>query len=202
MPPVPHVLEHALHAPNELAMQSMGHGLMLHTTDSDRAGHSLPPSQFASSTLRDRLRQPLPQVTGQALQLLQDCTVQSTGQWRVLQERVADSSGHGLPENAAGRITMRLRVCEPVPQVSEHKDQLAQPVTTQPTGSGVGAGVIVGVGTGVGASVRHALVLQSRSWACGHPTPLPWLCLITTGRSCCVPVPQLFEHCDQSVQPS
>ena len=52
--PPPHDFEHALHAPNELTMQSDGHKWALHAWEELSAGHPTPPMNACVVTARLR----------------------------------------------------------------------------------------------------------------------------------------------------
>ena len=78
---------------------------------------------------------PVPHDLEQAPHLLKALTVQWTGQGPSLQGMAEDKLGHDSPPWAAGRVTVRERVClPPAPQEREQSPQGVQALTVQSTG--------------------------------------------------------------------
>ena len=101
-PPLPHVTEHAVHAPHALTKQftgdgvgtTTGHGVSdLQRRESDNGGHAFPPLATAETTCRERFCSPLPQVFVQEPHVVHSPTVQSTGQSLTEQSRESESAG-------------------------------------------------------------------------------------------------------------
>ena len=81
--------------------------------------------------LRERSCEPVPQVLVQVDQVVQAVTTQFTGQVSVLQLCSSASDPQTYPPNCAWVVTLRERLWEPVPQVSEQVDQAVHAVTSQ-----------------------------------------------------------------------
>ena len=73
----------------------------------------------------------------------------------VLQLPIARRAGQARPPGRWGAMTLRNRMCTPLPHSSEQIDQLDQFVTMQL--------ICAGVGLGVGLNVGHTDVLHTRS---------------------------------------
>jgi hypothetical protein len=123
LPDGPQDAEHAVHGDQSL------------TTQSDSGGGHVPRLQFSGSTLepghcplhdsitvllRDRCRVPGPHVVEQVVHSENGDHWQLTGQQPPLavQPRFSDSTSHEPPHDAA-TFTVRVRVCDPPPQVTE-----------------------------------------------------------------------------------
>ena len=70
-----------------MTKQSMGQAWVLHALEPVRAGQALPPWATATTTLRLRAEEPLPQLTVQSVQRLNPDTTQSIGQTLALHSR-------------------------------------------------------------------------------------------------------------------
>ena len=91
----------------------------MHGLCSVKYGQAYPPKVAAVVTLRDRLCDPVPHDFVHAVQALKPDTTQCPAQLCVLQARVSSRWLHGLPPEAAV-VTLRLRLCDPVPHDCVH----------------------------------------------------------------------------------
>merc|ERR1719375_662888 len=101
----------------------MGQDWTLQSRGCLRVAQPWPPWAAELTTERVRSWTPVPQDLVQEDQVLQLETLQSTGQFWVLQTR-SISEGHSSPPWAAARLTSKTRVWTPVPQdlVQEPQD--------------------------------------------------------------------------------
>ena len=76
----------------------------------------------------ERLRRfvPVPQVAVHAVKGVQVDTLQSTGQWKVLQVLIEDMAGHAIPPCMGKLIMERERFLVPEPQVAEQAPKAVQ----------------------------------------------------------------------------
>jgi hypothetical protein len=70
----------------------------------------------------------------QAFQVPHEDTTQSIGQCWVWQARLSLLDGQATPPSETAVVTLRVRAWLPVPQVTEHADQLLKSLMTQSTG--------------------------------------------------------------------
>jgi hypothetical protein len=138
VPVLPQLTEQAPHAPQVPIVQSTGHSAVPHACVSESAGHTIPPYTLAMFMLRERPCDPVPHVLEQEPQLPHDDTTQSIGQACVLHGCTADVAGQSTPPCAAAVVTVRTRVCTPLPQVCEQKPHAAHADIVQSTGQGSG----------------------------------------------------------------
>jgi len=113
--PVPQDFVHVVKAVQLPMTHSVGHGFSLQLRVSSRYGQAYPPCWCAATWLRDRLCVPVSQLAVHVVQAEKDDTEQCTGQACVLQLRVSFRYGHAYPPNSACVITVRDRLCDPVP---------------------------------------------------------------------------------------
>ena len=109
---------------------------MLHDSVSLKLGHGKPPYAETTVTLLVRVCVPLAQVTVQALKSDQADTTQSIGQGCVLHDSVSIRIGHTEPPYASWITTVRVRTCEPPPQITVQELKSDQAETMQSTGHG------------------------------------------------------------------
>ena len=112
----------------------MGHAWDLQAWVSTREGQATPPKFADTCTLRMRFWDPPPQVLEQAFQVPHEDTTQSIGQCWVWQARLSLLDGQATPPSETAVVTLRVRAWLPVPQVTEHADQLLKSLMTQSTG--------------------------------------------------------------------
>jgi hypothetical protein len=127
MPDGPHDAEHAVHDDQSLTTQSdrgAGHAPGLHGSLSVLSPLHTPPHDADTVGLRERTRVPVPHVTEQPVNIDHGPHWQFTGQQPPLavQPRFSVSTSHEPPHNAA-TVTVRVRDCDPPPQVTEHPPQ-------------------------------------------------------------------------------
>jgi len=96
-----------------------------------RAGQTVPPLEAVWMMERVRVRWPVPQDKLQSLHAPHAPTTQGKGQGAVLQSSDCNNAGHPAPPLAAGVMTVRVRVCWPVPQDALQGVKVDQPLTTQ-----------------------------------------------------------------------
>ena len=80
---------------------------------------------------RERFLEPVPQVAEQAVKAVQEVTLQSMGQAKVLQVFTLEVLGQATPPWAAAFTTERERFLVPVAQVAEQALKADQPETLQ-----------------------------------------------------------------------
>jgi len=80
---------------------------------------------------RARFLEPVPQVAVQAVKAVQEVTLQSMGQAKVLQVFKEAKAGQATPPWAAATTTERERFLVPVAQVAEQALKADQPETLQ-----------------------------------------------------------------------
>jgi hypothetical protein len=134
----------------------------------------------AVTTLLEREWTPTPHEVEHWVQSANAETTQSTGQAWVLQAWVLVRTGHALPPKRTARLMLRMRACDPPPQVWEQAFQAPHALTVQSTGQ---------------LSALHFDV--SMVWP--HATP-PWAAAVTTDLVCDLkPPPQVREQEPQAL---
>jgi hypothetical protein len=101
------------------------------------------------------------------------------GQAWALQLWVILLNGHSLPPFAAATVTVRVRLCDPMPHETEHWDQPDQEDTTQSMGQ---------------AWVLHSWEPES----IGHTLPPKWGATVTDLERDWVPLPQDTVQADHA----
>jgi hypothetical protein len=132
--PEPQDSEHTDHAVHGDTTQSTGHCCAWHDWVLDSAGQATPPKFADTCTLLCLVWDPPPQVLEQAFQVPHEDTTQSIGQCWVWQARLSLLDGQATPPSETAVVTLRVRAWLPVPQVTEHADQLLKSLMTQSTG--------------------------------------------------------------------
>lgn len=133
VPAVPHVAVQASARLHSLSRQSTAHGSSLQLCEFVSAGHMDPPFAGCTTTDRDRVCPPPPQVNEHALNADQLPTMQSTGQGSVLHDCVSASATQCPPVDG-GTVTDRDRVCNPSgPQVFVQLSYSLQALTCHTT---------------------------------------------------------------------
>jgi hypothetical protein len=95
--PVPQVAEQAVKAVQEVTLQSMGQAKVLQVFTEVRTGQAEPPSEAELITERERFLVPEAQVAEQALKAVQEETLQSMGQAKVLHDLMPAITGQPAP---------------------------------------------------------------------------------------------------------
>jgi len=114
--PPPQVALQVVQGLHWLTLQSTGHVVVPHSSDSVSPGHSCPPLAGGVSTALPLCLLPLPQVALQAVQGLHWLTLQSTGHVVVPHSSDSVSPGHSCPPLAGG-VSTALPLCLlPLPQ--------------------------------------------------------------------------------------
>jgi hypothetical protein len=175
----PQVTGHASHVDQLSIRQSVGHaGLSKHTVDSLTAGHAFPLPLDGVVTVRMRVYVPVvPQESVHDDHADQSSVAQSILHSSVLHVSESVDAGHKAPPEI-GSTSVRVRLCEPVPQVREQGPQAAQDAATQ--------------------SVGHVMALHTldSSSTAVHP-PLPTAGTVTARvRVWLFPVPHVAAHAD------
>jgi len=163
----------------------------LHLRVCDEAGHPLPP--LAAFVLTVRLRIAVPEhlcpfaldpapVQPALFHAAQLFIAQLTLQPCVLHFWLSESFGHAVPPLAALVLTVRLRVCVPLPQDFVHMPHLPQLFTAQLT---------------LQLCVLHFLLSESF----GHAVPPCTAFVLIVRLRVCVPLPQDFVHLPHLPQP-
>ena len=80
---------------------------------------------------RERFLEPVAQVAVQAVKAVQEVTLQSMGQAKVLQDFTVFIAGQSTPSKEAATTTERERFLVPVAQVAEQALKADQPETLQ-----------------------------------------------------------------------
>jgi hypothetical protein len=83
---------------------------------------------------RERFLEPVPQVAVQAVKAVQEVTLQSMGQAKVLQVFTEVNTGQDAPPSAAAFTTERERFLVPVAQVAEQAPKAVHAETLQSMG--------------------------------------------------------------------
>jgi hypothetical protein len=174
--PPPQVAVHGVQSPKEDATQSTGQFDVLHTWVSSICKHCLPPKAGYVSTLRERVRSPVPHVREHAPQSPNVSIAQSTGQFSMWHPCVSCMSGHTAFWNSGRRLI--VRVCEPPPHVLVHVLHAEAAVMAQ----------------------SHASVLQLRDSrrSLGQTLPPKAEPLLTVRERMETPPPHVLEHGAQS----
>ena len=153
----------------------MGQANELQVLYSLSMGQVTPPWRLVVRMERARFLLPLPHVAVQAVKAFQEETLQSTGQWNVLQVLMEDMPGHAIPPCIGMLVMERLRFLVPLPQVEEQAVKEVQRVHLQ--------------------SMGQPKVLQVREFdRVGQVRP-PCLTSVTMERALVLPpVPQVLVH--------
>jgi hypothetical protein len=150
--PVPHELEQPFQAENAETAQSRGQAWALQALDSARYGHTYPPCRALATTERVRFCVPAAHDSEHAVHCSNEVTWQWTGHGPWEQSRASVWTGQNLPPYFAYRITVRARVCSPVPHDFEQWPHSENGEVRQSMGQG--------------------WALQSRDWtSAGHGLP-------------------------------
>ena len=132
--PVPHDLLHTLHSCTVNA-QSCGHAWRLQdSTCNSVPVHGFPPLVCRVFTARARVFEPPPHVWVQEPHCAYSSHSQSVGHECTLHMRESTISGQIAPPSAAVTRTVRLRICKPLPQDTEHSSQMPNALTVQSMG--------------------------------------------------------------------
>lgn len=126
MVPLPHALEHAVHAPHTPTRQVQAEP-DVHVCVSVSAGHAVPPLAAGVATVRVRCCWPLPHVCEHADQPLHGFTAQLVAHGGETQFSVSTVVPHA-PPHCAAVVVVRPRERVPSPHDTEHADQPVQPV--------------------------------------------------------------------------
>ena len=149
---------------------------------SDKAGQLVPPMEGCTTTLRECVIVPPPQLSLHPVHAAHSEVTQSVGHGCVLQGVDSTIRAHPEPPADCGCCTLRERYLSPVaPHVTVQTPKEVQVVTTHGTGQ---------------VCVLH----EACSCTAGHATPLPDGCFATTRLRVMEPVPHVVLHSDHSAQ--
>jgi hypothetical protein len=126
----------AVKAVQEVTLQSMGQAKVLQVFTEVRTGQEEPPSAAELITERERFLVPEAQVAEQALKAVQEETLQSMGQAKVLHDLMPAMTGQPTPPKRAEVTTERKRFLVPEAQVAEQALKADQRLTLQSMGQG------------------------------------------------------------------
>jgi len=146
--PAPHVLLQAVQLLHLVVSQWIGHGPSLQGCPSSSSGHPMPPKPAPPTTERLRVCRPRPHETEHSLQSLKFDTSQSIGHGCTLHDWSDVRVGHALPPWREAVVTVRLRLCTPVPQLVVHVDHCSQVEVAQSTGHAPSAQDLVSASSG------------------------------------------------------